>query len=362
MYFLLINQPQTENMIKKISLLALAVLLVFLFFRFKALGVFTKIENNFDGQTVKIFDKHGAEDIQISHIDSFALVSSTNRQVYPPVRNEAGGLYRVELKSGEFKIKTLKSAIPTPFSPHGISMVKVDDYYRVLAVNNKMGPQTIEEFKFVNDSLIYVKTHSDSSMISPNDVLAIDRNSFYWTNDHKYTKGIKRFFEGFLALKISTVYHFDGKNYNKEVDDIAFSNGIIYDRNRNLIYVASSTGFLVKVYEPKSDGSLNFIEDIPVGTGVDNVALDEDGNIWVAGHPKLLTLHSYEAAKDKKISPSEIVKVTYKSLNDYTIEKIYVNDGSLMSASTVAAPFGNHILTGNLMDNKFLLLRQKKNK
>lgn len=350
-------------MIKKISLLALAILLVFLFFKFKTLGAFKKIENKFDGQTVKIFHKHGPEDIQVSYIDSFALVSSTNRQVYPPVRDEAGSLYRVELKSGKFEIKTLKTAIPTPFSPHGISMVKVDDYYRVLAVNNKMGPQTIEEFKFVNDSLIYVKTHSDPSMISPNDVQAIDADHFYWTNDHKYPTGIKRHIEEFLALEISTVYYFDGQNYRKEVDDIAFSNGLIYDQNRNLLYVASSTDFLVKVYSRNiEDGSLDFIEDIPVGTGVDNVALDKDGTIWVAGHPKLLKLQSYEGAKDHKISPSEIVKVTYKSKKEYTVEKVYMNDGHLMSASTVAAPFGDYIFAGNLMDNKFLLLKQNTNK
>lgn len=351
-------------MIKKISLLALAILLVFLFFRFKTLGAFKKIENNFDGYTVKIFNKHGPEDIQVSHIDSFALVSSTNRQVYTPVRDEPGNLYRVELKSGKFEIKKLKSAISTPFSPHGISMLKVDDYYRVLAVNNKMGPQTIEEFKLVNDSLIYVKTHSDPSITTPNDVVAIDKNRFYWTNDHHYpiSSTIKYFLEGFLAWKISTVCYFDGQTYDKVVDDIAFANGIIHDEKQNLIYVASSTGLLVKVYSRNQNGTLKFIENIPVGFGVDNVTLDNDGNLWVGGHPNLLKLQSYEAAKDSKISPSQLMKVTKNGENDYTLEQIYMNDGHLMSASTVAAPFGNYIFAGNLMDNKFLLLKRNPKK
>ena len=351
-------------MIKKISLIALAILVVFIIFRFKSLGAFKSVENNFDGHTVKIFDKHGPEDIQVSYIDSFALVSSTNREVYPPVRDESGDLYLVDLKSEKFEIKKLKSAIPTPFSPHGISMVKVGDYYRVLAVNNKMGLQTIEEFKLVKDSLIYIKTHSDPSITTPNDVLAIDANRFYWTNDHHYpiSSTFKYFLEGFLAWEISSVGYYNGQTYGISVDDIAFSNGICYDKKRNLIYVASSTGLLVKVYSRNEDGSLKYLEDIPVNTGVDNVTVDIDGALWVGGHPNLLKLQSYESDKDGKISPSELLKVKYKGENDYTIEKIYMNDGHLMSASTVAAPFGDYIFAGNLMDNKFLLLKRSKSK
>ncbi len=35
-----------------------------------------------------------------------------------------------------------------------------------------------------------------------------------------------------------------------------------------------------------------------------------------------------------------------------------MEDGSKMSASTVAAPFGDLILTGNVMDDHFLILKK----
>ncbi|MBE9488738.1 MAG: hypothetical protein IMY67_00470, partial [Bacteroidetes bacterium] len=138
---------------------------------------------------------------------------------------------------------------------------------------------------------------------------------------------------------------------------IAYANGINFDAKRNLIFVASPRKFLVKVYSRNTDGSLEFIEDIPCGTGVDNIEFDSDGNLWIGAHPNLLKFAAYAKGKEA-MSPSEIIKIAYKGKNDYTVEKIFVNDGTAMSSSSVAAPFKDLILTGNVMDNKFLILKR----
>ena len=116
----------------------------------------------------------------------------------------------------------------------------------------------------------------------------------------------------------------------------------------------------MKVYEPKDDGSLNFIEDIDCETGVDNIEFDIDGNIWMGCHPNLLEFAAYAKGKKEK-SPSEIIKINYQEKGDYDIEQIYMEDGTEMSASTVAATFGNLILVGNVMDEHFLILERGAN-
>ena len=116
----------------------------------------------------------------------------------------------------------------------------------------------------------------------------------------------------------------------------------------------------MKVYETKEDGSLNFIEDINCGTGVDNIEFDTDGNIWIGSHPNLLEFASYAKGKKEK-SPSEIIKIDYQGKGDYQIEQIYMEDGTEMSASTVAATFGNLIFVGNVMDEHFLILERSSN-
>ena len=347
-------------MLVKIVIVIVVLLIAYVLYMLVNMGVFRKIENRFDGVIVKVVELPGVEDITVSDEDKFALISSTDRLEFPPTVNEVGSMYFMELSSGDFNIKELKTSIQGPFAPHGISLAKIDDGYRVLVVNGKMGEHAIEKFTLKDETLIYEETLSDPWMISPNDVLSIDDTRFYFTNDHKYTVGWRRTMEEYFALAISGVVYFDGKTYRQVANDIAFANGINIDRRRNLIYVAASRDFLVKVYSPNEDGSLNFIENIDVGTGVDNIEVGPDGVLWLGGHPNLLKLASYEKNKSKT-APSELVRVIYRGKGDYDVKSVFMDDGNNMSASTVAAPYGNFLFAGNLMDKKFLILKRAVN-
>jgi arylesterase/paraoxonase len=122
--------------------------------------------------------------------------------------------------------------------------------------------------------------------------------------------------------------------------------------------VASPRKFLVKVYKTNTDGSLNFIENIDCGTGVDNIEFDNEGRLWIGAHPNLLKFASYAKGKVEH-SPSEIIRIDYRGTKNYTVESIYLEDGTTMSGSTVAAPFGDLLITGNVMDDSFLILKHK---
>ncbi|MCF6295792.1 MAG: SMP-30/gluconolactonase/LRE family protein [Flavobacteriaceae bacterium] len=343
---------------KKILLIVLVLIIAFIANILISTGFFRTVENKFEGDIVKKIALPGAEDITVSTIDGFALISSTNRGIFPPTENEVGGLYLMDLKKGTFNVKPLTSNFKKSFAPHGISMFKKDSTYKVMAINHTLKGHSIEVFTLNGETLTFEKTLTDDSMVSPNDIVLLDENRFYFTNDHKYTEGIGRFIEDYAGLSISNVIYFDGENYIEVAKGIAYANGINFDANRNLLFVASPRKFLIKVYSKNTDGSLAFIEDIPCGTGVDNIEFDTEGNLWVGAHPNLLRFASYAKGK-KDTSPSEIIKIEYKGKNDYTIETIYLDDGKAMSASTVAAPFGNLILTGNVMDDEFLILKKK---
>jgi arylesterase/paraoxonase len=166
--------------------------------------------------------------------------------------------------------------------------------------------------------------------------------------------------EDYGGLAVSNVVFFDGENYTEVAKNIAYANGINYDAKRKLLFVASPRKFLVKVYTKNDDGTLNFIEDIDCDTGVDNIEFDTEDNLWIGAHPNLLRFAAY-AKGNKETAPSEIIKIDYRSKGDHTIEQIYIEDGSTMSASTVAAPFGDLILTGNVMDDNFLVLKRTSN-
>jgi arylesterase/paraoxonase len=214
-------------------------------------------------------------------------------------------------------------------------------------------------FKLQDTVLTFERTIRNPALVSPNDVVMLAKNRFYFTNDHKYVDGVGRLLEDYGGLGVSNVMYFDGKKFKEVAKGIGYANGINYDKERKLLFVASPRNFEVKVYSTNEDGSLNFIEDIYCYTGVDNIEFDSEGNLWIGAHPNLLAFSSY-AGGNNEVSPSEIIKIEYRGLNDYTIEKVYVNDGEEMSASTVAAPYKDIILTGNVMDTHFLVLKPQR--
>jgi arylesterase/paraoxonase len=193
-------------------------------------------------------------------------------------------------------------------------------------------------------------------MISPNDVVAVDENRFYFTNDHGYTQGIGKLAEEYLA--VSNVVYFDGEEYREVAGGIAYANGINLDIERNLIFVASPRKFLIKVYQRGEGGDLTFIEDIACGTGVDNIEFAPDGKIWIGCHPSLLTFTAY-AMGSKPYSPSEVITIDYPTEGDYTKDIIFLDDGKNVSASTVAGVYQDLIFVGNVMDDHLLVLRRK---
>ena len=339
-------------------LLALAT---YIFYIFYSTGFFRKIENSFAGSIEKQIPLAGVEDIQVSQEDSFALLSSDDRAGRRDGTPQQGHLYYLDLTDTSFQPQLLTGDFSLPFFPHGVSMIRTaPQVYKVYAINHVDDIHTIEVFELRNDTLTYQQTLKAPSMISPNDIVAIDDKRFYFTNDHGFTKGLGKIAEEYLGLAVSNVIYFDGETYREVADGITYANGINLDRNRDLLFVASPRGFLIKVYNFKENGELEFLEDIDCGTGVDNIEFAPDGKIWIGCHPSLLTFTAYAKGR-KSIAPSEIITIDYRSKGDYKKEVIFLDDGQNISASTVAAIYQDYILVGNVMDDHFLILQRDSN-
>lgn len=343
--------------VKRLIYASLLLLVLYVSNIFISTGYFRNIENKFEGKILKKINIPGAEDITLNRKDSFAIVSGTARNKFPNSKQEIGGLYYIDLKNIEAEPVHLTKDFNTPFAPHGISIYQKDSITTIAAINHTLTGEFIEIFTLVDKVLTHQKTLKSAEIFSPNDIVLLDENRFYFTNDHKYKEGFGRLSEDYLGLGLSNVVYFDGNNYNKVADGIAYANGINFDESRNLLFVASPRKFLIKVFQKNQDNSLTFLEDIECKTGVDNIEFDENNHLWIGAHPNLLHFAAYAKGKEA-ISPSEIIKINYKKKGDYLIEQIYMEDGKNMSASTVATSFDDLILTGNVMDDKFLILKR----
>lgn len=340
------------------TLFFLIAIISFVFYTFYSTGFFREIENSFSGSMEKRIQISGVEDMQISYEDDFMLLSSDDRASRRDGSAKQGHLYYIDLTNTSFEPIQLTTDLAIPFFPHGISMIQGSTQgYKVFVVNHVGGTHSIEVFNLYMDSLIHIQTLKDASMISPNDIVAMDEERFYFTNDHGFTKGLGKLGEEYLGWAVSNVVYFDGKTYREVADGIAYANGINFDSKRNKLFVASPRDFLVKVFDRKNNGDLDFVENIDCETGVDNIEFSPDGKIWIGCHPSLLTFTTY-AQGNEQIAPSEIITIDYRNTGDYSKEIVFIDDGNNMSASTVAVRFNDYIFVGNVMDDHFLILKR----
>ena len=343
---------------KGISILLLA-LIGYVFYIFYSTGYFRSVDNAYAGTIAQKVKLPGVEDMQIAYADGFILLSSDDRASRRDGTPNQGHLYYMDLTKPSFEPIQLTTELKIPFFPHGISMVRTAEHaYRVFVVNHVAGEHSIEVFDLHNERLTHIHTLKDASMISPNDIVALDGERFYFTNDHGYTKGLGKLGEEYLGWAVSNVVYHDGQGYREVADGIAYANGINLDRERGLLFVASPRHFLIKVFEVAASGTLEFIEDVDCGTGVDNIEFAPDGKLWIGCHPSLLAFSAY-AKGNAPIAPSEIITVDYMSKGDYSIESVFLDDGNHMSAATVATVYNDLIFVGNVMDDHFLILKQE---
>lgn len=337
----------------------LALVASFILYTFYTTGYFREVPARSEiGIVHSSIDLPGVEDIAIAREDSFLLLAVDDRASKRAGKEGPHGIYLVDLRSEPFEPVLISTALNFPFYPHGISVLKLDSVtYGLLAINHVEGKHSIESFLLKGNRLQHLKTITGPELISPNDLVMVGPESFYFTNDHGYTSKWGLLAENYLAFKAASVGYYDGEKFQLVADKLSYPNGIQVDSSKNLLYVSSSRGFSVGVYSLESEGKISFVEDIPTGTGVDNIELDENGSLWIGCHPNLLTFAAYASGK-KSISPSEVVTINYSKESGATVQSVWSDPGTLLSGASVAVPFGKYLFIGNVMDTKVLILKK----
>ena len=94
------------------------------------------------------------------------------------------------------------------------------------------------------------------------------------------------------------------------------------------------------------------------GASRDIFEIDNDGNLWIGSHPKMLSFTRH--AKDKiNLSPSQVLRVSLDSSYQYFYDEIYLNEGEELSGSSVGAIYKNNLLIGAVLTDHFLHCKLK---
>jgi len=349
-------------MIKKLLLGALLLILALVGFAVFAIlipaGTFKTIEPHFDGTTEIIpIEIPGPEDIEIDRKEGLVFISVDDRRSNRDNPGSVeGGILRYTIDEGVTSLKNITPPNIKDFHPHGISLFRSNDstLYLFAISHQTSGNQVVEKFEWKNDTLIHIESIQDKNMMtSPNDLVAVGERSFYVTNDHFYRSGIARVFEEYLQQPISFVNYFDGKSFHTVATAIGYANGINQSPDGKYILVAASSGRALYIYEAAEDGNLKEVDKIDLGTGPDNIDFDQEGNILLACHPQLLKFVAH--SKDSKnYSPSQVLKIKFNGPQDFTIEEIFLTDGTNYSGSSIAVEYGNTMIIGSVFEPTLL--------
>lgn len=323
-------------------------------------GEFKTIKPHFNGQCQKVEGVVGAEDITIHPQTGLAFISASDRRALLRGEQTLGAIYAYDLQSENPQLKNLTKELDHDFHPHGLSLyLDATGQASLFVVNHRSNGDFIEIFDYRDSTLVHRESIHDDLMISANDVVAVGPRQFYATNDHGNVSTLGRTAEEYLQLARSYVFYYDGQIFKKVAEDITYANGINVSHDGKTIYVAACVGLTIKLYDRDlASGALAFKKDVPLGTGVDNIEIDAAGNLWVAAHPQLLTFTRH--AKDPaKLSPSEILKVSFLPNGDHQVEQIYLNAGEKISGSSVGAVFEQKLLVGSVFEKHFLACEMK---
>jgi arylesterase/paraoxonase len=345
----------------KIILALLVIILIlgaggFIVDRFYTAGEFKTIKNHFKGQCDPVEGVFSSEDITIDQATGRAYISSADRRtIMRGQKGRQGAIYGFDMTAGRAKLVKLTAGFEKELQPHGIGLLTEEGEARSLfVVNHPQGGNTIEIFNIKGGKLVHRETIAGSLMTHPNDVLPVGAREFYVSNDHASTSKISWFFETYIPLARSFVLYYDGKEFKKVAEGLAFANGVAMSRDGTTAYVAATQGKKIVVYDRNAaTGGLTPRRALDLDTGPDNIEVDSDGNLWIGAHPKLITLGRY-ASDPTEMSPAQALKVSFGPGNAFTVDEVYLDEGKVLSGSSVAAPYKDRFLLGSIFDELFL--------
>ena len=237
---------------------------------------------------------------------------------------------------------------------HGFDVEVVDDStLRFFLVNHRVpvvtkgkpldadkvgANSTVEVFevKRGSDDMKYIKTIFDSNIYTPNNIAAMGDGGFVVTNDHSRKRGLRRQLDPIMGGGSVTYCDAASRCNIAKEGGFNFPNGLVRGHD-DLVYVPSSSTGQAWVFQlHRSNGTLTQVAQFSLGYPVDNLSVDQRGDIFGAAFPKVLKMLKMFKDPWHATPPGTVIKIV-KAKEGYSAEKVLEdNDGKLVSGVTIA--------------------------
>jgi sugar lactone lactonase YvrE len=347
------------------------ILAVILFACYVYPGFLIPVTPHFDGSCETIPLELSAEDLRIdpgnglAYLTYFDNADVRRRRKEPASAGTTGTVMLVDLNSAEPHVRAALSTEPAGFMPSGLSLYTAENGTKRLFVTNRteLGKHSVEVFdQSATGAFTPAETIRDRLLWSPTAIVAVGPRQFYVVN----VLGFKRSYEdredkderrgpGRLRGNQSTVVYYDGGRMKIVASRLNLASGIAISPDGRTVYVAESGGRRIQAFERDlASGNLKPTNRIHIPGAPRNLAMAEDGTLWVSAHPSMLSSFGLDDSDEGE--PTQVLKVTPGAAPDKQVEEVYVGKGSELSAGTVVVPRnGNQFVVGSGSDHKLLM-------
>jgi len=318
-------------------------------------GFFKKLEPHYAGVCSSL-DTAGdsAEDILIDRHNGIAYLSALDRRGLVEGKDVKGSIKKINLNAERWQLESATTGNPANFRPHGMSLFTDKNGLQRLFVINDQDVEVFE--KDSNTNFSHSTTIRDPLLFAPNDLVAVGPNQFYVANDSGAHNQFERIQETVFARGLSSLIYFDGNEMREVVSDLKSSGGISAAEDGRKLFVGETIGRRIQIFERETaTGQLTHAKTVDLDTGVDNLDVDSEGRIWLAGHPNTISLIRH-FIDSENIAPTHILRLqTNEEDDELTIDEIYYNHGEEFSAGSVAVAYENKMLVGSITERKILV-------
>jgi hypothetical protein len=331
-------------------------------------GIFRSVEETVDLAACEVMTGPvGAEDITIDAVSKTAYISADDRRAvfndhaigaYP-----SGAIWRLDLSKPDSQAERLDIDMIGDFHPHGISLrfsakdsahqgraIELYAVNHITPIEHEIVVFTIQE----SGELKLRRRITYPELIAPNDIVVVDKDQFFVSNDHGNSLNTKMaVLEDYLGLPLSSVSYFDGVQGHIVISGLRFANGLALSDDQESLYVAETTAGRITRYKQVRDRLVwRKDESLDVNMGVDNFEWDGTGYLLNAGHPKLFDFQAH-MKNPEALSPSQVIRIDVKS-EPMTYETLYLNNGEALSGASGAAKLDETVLIGSVFEEHFL--------
>ncbi|GAM82328.1 hypothetical protein ANO11243_003070 [Dothideomycetidae sp. 11243] len=207
------------------------------------------------------------------------------------------------------------------FHPLGISYHAASQ--TLFVSNNARSGNRIEVFKLDlnHGTADYVRTIRHAHLPAPNSIHALSATELYVTNDHYFPHrqhGFLSKIETLLAFPLAGIAHVDISGPEVKVETVArhpFPNGIAH-LNETTWAVSSTSSATVRLYHvDPATKKWTQKDSIAMPMFTDNLSVDEEGTLWVSGHPHTFSLDAVAHSRLECNSPEGRLSDKCKSMS-----------------------------------------------